>query len=292
MSALKALEHLYTISQPNMVGDGFRVYNAFPSGSRLPLQRLSPFFLLDYGAPFHFPPSEVPRGVDEHPHRGFETVTIAYQGAVSHRDSSGSQGVIREGDVQWMTAASGVVHEEKHEHAFSRQGGILEMIQLWVNLPKAHKMDPPRYQTLLKTDIPLKEFGTGSYLRVIAGTYEDLTGPAQTFSPLVLLDGWLRQGDRLELKLPSGYHTALFLREGAGLNLQHSAEAHGKQLAVFEDSGELIELEATQDSGFLLMSGAPIEEPIVSYGPFVMNTKEEISQAILDYQTGKMGHLD
>lgn len=273
-----------------MVGDGFRVYNAFPSGSRLPLSRLSPFFLLDYGAPFFFSPTEVPRGVDEHPHRGFETVTIAYQGAVSHRDSSGSHGVIGQGDVQWMTAASGVVHEEKHEQTFSKQGGMLEMIQLWVNLPKAHKMDPPRYQTLLKQDIPVMEFGAGSHYRVIAGTYEGLTGPAKTFSPLLLLDGWLQKGDRLRIQVTDGYHTALFLREGAHMTLQ-GTEATGRQLAVFEDAGELIELEALQDGGFLLMSGEPIQEPIVAYGPFVMNTKEEISQAILDYQSGKMGHL-
>lgn len=293
MSEIKKVERVFPAPQHHMVGDGFRVFNAFPGGSRLPLNRLSPFFLLDYGAPFYFSATSKPRGVDEHPHRGFETVTLAYQGSVAHRDSGGNSGVIAAGDIQWMTAASGVVHEEKHEKEFATRGGIMEMIQLWVNLPREHKMDPPHYQTLLNADIPAARIGEqGSYLRVIAGYYSDLLGPAKPYSPLNLYDIVLKKGDRIQFNLPQAYNTALFFREGseAGINGTHHAE--GKNLVLLANEGEQVEVEAIADSGFLVLNGKPLNEPIVSYGPFVMNTKEEISQAIQDYQEGKMGHLD
>jgi quercetin 2,3-dioxygenase len=293
MNNIKQVEKVYTESHPNMVGDGFRVYNAFPGGNRLPLNRLSPFFLLDYGAPHYFPPTKAPRGVDEHPHRGFETVTIAYQGSVSHRDSGGNSGVIGEGDIQWMTAASGVVHEEKHEKNFSENGGIMEMVQLWVNLPKAHKMDAPRYQTLLKKDIPVVSLtDNGSYLRVIAGNYENVNGIAKTFSPVNMYDVWLKAGDEIPFTLPENYSTALYVREGGQLLVNTDHTAASKNLVVMENKGEIFTVKAVADSGFLVLNGEPLHEPIVSYGPFVMNTKEEISQAIIDYQEGKMGHLN
>lgn len=292
MATLRKVERIYKDAHPNMVGDGFRVYNAFPNGNRIGLRRLSPFFLLDYGAPHYFPPTNVPRGVDEHPHRGFETVTLAFQGAVQHRDSSGSRGVIGEGDVQWMTAASGVVHEEKHEQQWAAKGGIMEMVQLWVNLPAAHKMDTPRYQTLTKEQIPVQALDDkGSCLRVITGSYQDLKGPAKTFTPLTLLDVRLKAGQELSLSFPEQENTALYLRAGSHLRIHGREEAEEMNLVIFEHKGTEITVQAVNDANFLVLSGEPIEEPVVAYGPFVMNSKEEISQAIQDYNAGKMGHL-
>jgi quercetin 2,3-dioxygenase len=247
--------------------------------------------LLDYAGPTYYPPTNQPRGVGEHPHRGFETVTIVYQGAVDHRDSAGNAGTIGPGDVQWMTAASGVVHEEKHEKKFAEQGGTLEAIQLWVNLPKAFKMGSPRYQTILNQDIPTVPLTQDAgMVRVIAGEFHGRRGPATTVTPMHLYDLRLKAGHRTELIVPSSYNTALFVLHGrVVLNNAHTAQS--AELVLFDTGGDHIVIETEHDATVLLLSGEPIHEPVASYGPFVMNTQAEILQAMDDYRAGKMGHL-
>ncbi|HKT35108.1 MAG TPA: pirin family protein [Nitrospira sp.] len=289
VTTTKELVGMYRPGSTHMVGDGFPVRNLFPSND---LDRaLDPFLMLDYAGPRHFSPTEHPRGVGEHPHRGFETVTIMYDGAVAHRDSAGNAGVIGPGDVQWMTAASGVVHEELHEAQWAKEGGTFQAIQLWVNLPQAHKMSAPRYQTLLNADIPAVALAHGAgRLRVIAGTFQGRKGPARTFTPVELYDLQLLAGGRIELTFPEGHSTSVFVLQG-GVSANGAAPAGEAELAVFKRQGSLVVLEATQDSRLLVMSGKPIEEPIARYGPFVMNTKTELVQAVEDYQAGRMGHL-
>lgn len=291
MTAIKKVAHVYQGAAAHMVGDGFKVQNLFPNGNRMIGKQLSPFFLLDYAAPGYFPPSDKPRGVEEHPHRGFETVTIAYQGALQHRDSGGNAGRIGPGDVQWMTAASGVVHEEKHDETFTKTGGTLEMVQLWVNLPKAHKMDKPRYQSLLNENIPVVRYEDGSYVRVIAGEFEGQPGAAKTFTPLNLFDIQLKAGKTIRLQLPDGYNTGLVVMKGK-VNINSSHDANGVEIAVFEQAGEQITVTAVEDASLLLLNGEPIRESIFAYGPFVMNTKEEIITAIDDFNNGRMGRLN
>ena len=280
---------IYQPGSAHMVGDGFPVRNLFPSNE---LDReVDPFLMLDYAGPRHFPPTEHPRGVGEHPHRGFETVTILYEGAVAHRDSAGNAGVIGPGDVQWMTAASGVVHEEMHEAHWAKQGGTFRAIQLWVNLPQAHKMSAPAYQTLVNGDIPAVELEGGSgRLRVIAGTFRGHKGPARTFTPVELYDLQLQADTRFELTLPEGHNTSVFVLEGR-VSVNGSAAAGEAELVVTKGHGSLVRLEALEDSRLLIMSGKPINEPIARYGPFVMNTRAELVQAVEDYQRGRMGHL-
>ena len=271
------------------VGDGFPVRTLFSyqdGGSQF-----SPFLLLDYAGPAKFPPTEERRGVGEHPHRGFETVTIVYQGEVEHRDSAGNQGQIGPGDVQWMTAASGVVHEEMHSREFRRQGGMLEMVQLWVNLPAKDKMSPPGYQTILDRQIPrvvlAEAAGTA---RVIAGEFQGLKGPARTFTPIHLWDVRVRGGRRAELPLPDAYTTLLVVLRGkVTLNLADTAGE--SELVLLGREGEGLVLDAREDASILVLCGVPIDEPIAGYGPFVMSTQEEIRQAMEDYRTGRMGHL-
>ena len=271
------------------VGDGFHVRNLFPSNGVS--QEVDPFLMLDYAGPTQFAPSDSPRGVGEHPHRGFETVTIAYQGSVDHRDSGGNSGTIRPGDVQWMTAGSGVVHEEKHEREFTKQGGTFEMIQLWVNLPKAHKMTAPRYQAITQEQIPVAELGPAGYARVIAGELHGVQGPAKTFTPVNVFDVRLNAGHQAMLNLPEGHNTALVLLKG-NVALGSSREIEGEaRLALLSADGETVALEARQDSTLLVLSGEPIGEPVASYGPFVMNTQEELAQAVKDYSAGRMGRL-
>lgn len=271
------------------VGDGFPVRNAFPSNGIA--DEVNPFLMLDYAGPKHFGPSDRPRGVEQHPHRGFETVTIAYQGEVAHRDSAGNSGTIRPGDVQWMTAASGVVHEEMHSPEFTKAGGTFEMIQLWVNLPKREKMSAPRYQGLENAEIPHVDLGAGSYARVIAGELRGVKGPANTFTPVNVFDVRLKKGSRAEIDLPDGQNAAIFLLKGAvTLNLAQKLEGEAK-LAVLSPSGSGATLEAADDSTLLVLSGEPINEPVASYGPFVMNTRQELMQAVEDYRSGKMGSL-
>jgi redox-sensitive bicupin YhaK (pirin superfamily) len=273
------------------VGDGFHVHSMF-SYDDSP-ERISPFLLLDYIASEEFAPSEgEPRGVGEHPHRGFETVTILRRGEVEHRDSAGHRGRIGPGDVQWMTAASGVVHEEKHSAAFTRTGGVLEGVQLWVNLPAEHKMSPPKYQDLTRDRIPVVDLphGAGS-VRVIAGAYEGTRGPASTFTPIHLWELALRAGKAVDLKLGDG-HTAALLAFDGRVALNGGKTLASSELAHLSRQGEIVTLSAERDSALLLMSGEPIAEPVVGYGPFVMNSHAEIGQAIRDYQSGAMGSLE
>ena len=288
MSKLKEILSVRESKSSHWVGDGFHVRNLIPSTGLE--SEVSPFLLLDYAGPTYFPPSDTPRGVGEHPHRGFETVTIAYQGSVDHRDSGGNAGTIGPGDVQWMTAASGVVHEEKHERKFAAQGGTFEMIQLWVNLPRALKMSKPRYQTLVSVRIPKVDFPKGGYARVIAGELNGLKGAASTFTPINLFDVRLKAGEAAEIKVPEGFNTAVFLLKGS-VDLNSRALEGEARIAHLGADGELLKFTGKQDSVLLVLNGEAIDEPVASYGPFVMNTREELSQAVDDYRAGKMGRL-
>jgi redox-sensitive bicupin YhaK (pirin superfamily) len=280
---------VYQAGSQHMVGDGFPVRNMIPGAGVE--EQLSPFLLLDYLGPEQFPPTTRRLGVGEHPHRGFETVTIMYHGKVAHRDSTGSGGVIGPGDVQWMTAASGIVHEELHEKEFAERGGLLEGIQLWVNLPKAVKMSSPRYQTLVSSAIPTVDLdgGAGS-LRVIAGEFHGTKGPANTFSPVHLYDLRLKAGHRIDLPLPEGFNSSLFVLHGE-VTLNGAQDVREVEIALLKQEGERVSIEAKRDATVLVLSGKPIAEPIARYGPFVMNTRDELIQAVQDYQAGKMGHL-
>jgi hypothetical protein len=279
----------YGPGSSHWVGDGFPVRNLFPSnGIQL---EVSPFLMLDYAGPQYFKPAPQPRGVGEHPHRGFETVTIAYQGSVGHRDSAGNSGVIYPGDVQWMTAASGVLHEEMHESEFTKNGGTFEMIQLWVNLPAAHKMSKPGYQAIAKEQIPTVEFETGGHARIIAGSLNGSKGAAKTVTPLNVWDLELKAGERVELPVPEGHNTAVVLRKG-DVTVNGTAKLTCEaRIATLGREGDTVTFEAAADSHLLLLSGEPINEPVASYGPFVMNTREEIMQAVADLKAGKFGQL-
>lgn len=280
---------VYAPGSSHVVGDGFHVRNLLPSND---LDReLSPFLMLDYAGPTVYPATDHPRGVGEHPHRGFETVTIVYQGVLAHRDSAGNSGVIGPGDVQWMTAASGVVHEERHEREWARQGGTLQAIQLWVNLPQAFKMTAPRYQTFVNEDIPAVPLpGEAGSLRVISGEYGGVKGPAKTFTPVHLYDLQLSAGREISVTVPADFNAGLFLVSGRA-RVNEAKIITEAELAVVGSSGTRIRIEAEHDATILVMAGAPIREPIARYGPFVMNTKEELVQAVHDYQAGRMGHL-
>ena len=280
---------VYQPGSQHVVGDGFHVRNLFPSND---LDReLSPFIMLDYAGPTFYPATDTPRGVGEHPHRGFETVTIVYQGIVAHRDSAGNSGVIGPGDVQWMTAASGIVHEELHEKEWAKRGGTLQAIQLWVNLPKSSKMSAPGYQTIVNDQIPVVQLdgGAGS-LRVIAGSVGGAKGPARTFTPIELYDLRLRAGHSMPLQIPNGYNVGLLILSGQA-SVEGSHRLTEAELAVLTSTGEPVTIIAEEDSTILVMAGEAIDEPVARYGPFVMNTKAELVQAVNDYQAGKMGHL-
>jgi len=280
---------IYRPGSTHIVGDGFPVRNLFPSNDLD--HEVNPFLMLDYAGPQYFSPTDHPRGVGEHPHRGFETVTIVYEGVVAHRDSAGNAGVIGPGDVQWMTAASGIVHEELHEKEFARKGGTLHAIQLWVNLPKASKMSAPGYQTILHTDIPAVDLESGAgCLRVIAGSFRGHRGPAHTFTPVELYDLQLKAGNLAALTLPEPHNTSILVLQGRA-SVNGSQAAGEAELIVCKRNGSQVTINALEDSRLLVMSGEPIEEPIARYGPFVMNTKAELIQAVNDYQAGKMGHL-
>ena len=276
-----------SVSQ-HWVGDGFPVRTLLPARGAA---EISPFLMLDYAGPARFEPAKRPRGVEQHPHRGFETVTIAYQGSVDHRDSGGNSGTINPGDVQWMTAASGVVHEEKHGKDFTESGGNFEMVQLWVNLPKAYKMTEPRYQGILSAQIPRVELGPGAFARVIAGDLAGTKGPARTFTPVNVFDVRLEKGARGEINLADGHNSAVVLLQGELVVNGSSKLNADSRLALLSPSGETVLLEATDSSTVLVLSGEPINEPVASYGPFVMNTQDELRQAVEDYQAGKMGRL-
>jgi quercetin 2,3-dioxygenase len=287
--ATKKLRCIQRSADRHWVGNGFpvRTLFAYPNLGTV----LSPFLLLDYAGPVEFPPTAERRGVGEHPHRGFETVTIVYAGEVEHRDSSGGGGTIGPGDVQWMTAGAGLVHEEFHGRGFARGGGLFEMVQLWVNLPARDKTAPPRYQSIASGDIPTVPLddGRGS-LRVIAGQASGVTGPARTFTPIDVWDLRLTSGGRAEFAVPDGHTTALVVLRGA-VRVNGSEAVEAAEVGLFDRAGSSLAVECTKDAAALLLSGAPIDEPIVGHGPFVMNTPEEIRQAVRDYQDGRMGHL-
>jgi len=276
----------------HMVGDGFRVHNFFPALPEIGLTGMSPFFLMDYGSKWNVPPSEKQRGVGVHPHRGIETVTIAYHGKVAHHDSAGNSGVIGEGDVQWMTAGGGVLHKEYHEKEFSRKGGTFQMVQLWTILPVKYKMTPPKYQAIEKKD--MGKFFSGNdkgIVDIIAGEYKGIKGPAFTFTPMNMFNADLKIGALLEFEFPEAYNSGILIIDGR-VKVNDAIEVVEDRFVYFGHDGKLITIEALNDSRILILSGEPINEPIASYGPFVMNTKEEINQAYEDFYAGKFGNLE
>ena len=276
----------------HMVGDGFRVHNFFPSHESIGLTGMSPFFLLDYGSKWTFPPSSTPKGVGVHPHRGFETVTVAYHGSVAHHDSAGNSGVIREGDVQWMTAGSGVLHKEYHEKEFSKEGGLMQMVQLWVNLPAKYKMTPAKYQAIENSMISRLVIDENkSYVEIIAGEYKGVRGPATTFSAVNLFNARLKQGSNADFSFSVSSNTGMLVIEGE-IKVNGTKTAPEDNFILFGHEGTDIMIEAFKGSIVLIMNGEPINEPIVSYGPFVMNTNAEIKQAYEDFYSGRFGHLD
>ncbi|MCI0467913.1 MAG: pirin family protein [Beijerinckiaceae bacterium] len=286
---MKKLAFIRRRHERHWVGDGFPVRGIFSYDRDAAI--LSPFLLLDYAGPENFPPAEKRRGVGPHPHRGFETVTITYSGEVAHRDSSGGGGVIGPGDVQWMTAASGIVHEEFHGTEYAKRGGPFEMIQLWVNLAAKDKKAPPGYQNIADAQIPRVELAQGAgTVRVIAGSYKGLPGPARTFSPMNVWDMGLKGGGRTEFRVPSGWTAALFVLKGK-IRFASGETAGAVELAVLQREEEEFAIEAMEDSAVLVLNGEPINEPVVGHGPFVMNTQVEIAEAMADYRAGRMGHL-
>jgi hypothetical protein len=284
----KIKEILTATPRSHWVGDGFNVRPVFAHLAFT--QDISPFLMFDYAAPREFDATDQKRGVGPHPHRGFETVTIAFQGEVEHGDSVGNRGVIGAGDVQWMTAASGIIHEEFLSRDFLKQGGTLEMVQLWVNLPAKDKMIAPKYQPILSQEIPVVELpANAGSVRVIAGNYAGTRGAATTFSPVELWDIKINAGKTVELKVPAGHNAMLFVRRG-NISLDGYKAGMG-DLVMLEREGLTISLQASEEASVLLMGGEPINEPIVASGPFVMNTEQEIRLAMMDYQSGRMGHM-
>jgi hypothetical protein len=290
MAKRKEIEIVIAPPPVHMVGDGFRVHTFFPS-HHFDQARMSPFYLLDYNSKFEFSPSETPRGVGVHPHKGFETVTIAYHGKVAHHDSAGNSGVIGEGDVQWMTAASGVLHKEYHEKEFSKKGGTFQMVQLWVNLPAIHKKAQPKYQPILYSEMGKYHLAENlSVINIIAGNYKGIEGPASTFTPIEMYDIRLNKNASLNLSLPVHYSTSVLIIEGEVMvNNEKVDENH---LVLFQNNGTDFEISALIKSTILLLSGEPINEPIFQYGPFLMNTRQEIEEAMNELNSGKFGHLE
>ena len=285
----KQIEMVLAPKQPHFVGDGFRVHNFIPSGYGLTMERMDPFIMLDYASRYHFPPTGKPKGVGVHPHRGFETVTIAYKGSVAHHDSAGGGGEIKEGDVQWMTAASGVLHKEYHAESFCATGGDFQMVQLWVNLPAKDKMSTPKYQAIENTQIP-KIKVDGGFVELIAGVYQEHKGAASTFTPVNMLNAKLTTGGIAEFSFPSIHNTCILVIEGEVI-LNDTEDVPLDHLALFKNEGESFTIKATQNSIVLILSGEPINEPIAAHGPFVMNTREQIMEAFQDYELGKFGEL-
>jgi redox-sensitive bicupin YhaK (pirin superfamily) len=287
----REIEGIYPSPGLHWVGDGYRVAGYF---SRIPdaFRKLSPFLLLDYHPTYDYPPTDQRRGVGVHPHRGFETVTLAWQGSVAHHDSTGAGGVIGPGDVQWMTAASGILHKEYHEENYGKRGGPLQMAQLWVNLPKAHKMAPPRYQPLVADKMGIVNLaGASGSVRVVAGEYQGVKGPAKTFSPINVFDARLNAGGKLELLFPARHNSALLVMKGE-VTINGATPGSVNDFVLFENVGERIAIEARSEAQLLVLSGEPIDEPVVQYGPFVMNTSQEIQEAISDFNHGKFGYLE
>lgn len=288
----KKVELVVAPPAPHFVGDGFRVHNFIPGGYHLDMQRMDPFIMFDYNSKFYFPPTDRPKGVGVHPHRGFETVTIAYKGKVAHHDSTGNSGVIGEGDVQWMTAASGVLHKEYHEENFSKEGGDFQMVQLWINLPAKYKMSDPKYQGITNRQMGryTLENNQGS-VEVIAGAYRDVKGPASTFTPIHMYNLTLNEEGKALFSFPAHYNTALLVLEGSIL-VNGEEKAGTDRFVLFENKGEDFTVEAFNSAKVLVLSGEPIKEPIAAHGPFVMNYKAELLQAFEDYNMGKFGYLE
>ena len=289
-ASLRPIDGIYGPPPLHWVGDGFRVagyFSAIPDAVR----RLSPFLMLDYHPPHTYSPTTKRRGVGVHPHRGFETVTLAWEGRIAHHDSSGGGGVIGPGDVQWMTAASGILHKEYHEESFGREGGRFHMAQLWVNLPRSHKMTKPRYQPLVASAMGRLELPGGAGLvRIIAGELGGVRGPAETVTPMRVLDASLKAGALLELPLPGRENTAVLVMSGS-VKLQGATRARASDFVLFKNEGHGVRIEAEEDAHLLVLSGEPIDEPVVQYGPFVMSTRREIEEALYDFQSGKFGYL-
>jgi redox-sensitive bicupin YhaK (pirin superfamily) len=280
---------IYSAPRPHWVGDGFPVRTMLSHYDQG--QHISPFIMLDYAGPAKFDPTMARRGVGQHPHKGFETVTIVYEGEVEHRDSTGAGGLIGPGDVQWMTAASGILHEEFHSRAFTRKGGTLEMVQLWVNLPAKAKNADPGYQTLLNADIPVVDLPDGAgKLRVIAGEFDGRKGPAKTFTSIDIYDVKLNRSGVATLNPVEGHTVAVVVLKGTVL-VNGSEIAREAQFALLDRSGGEVTIEANTEASVLILSGEPIDEPVAMHGPFVMNTAEEIRQAMADFQSGRFGAI-
>lgn len=286
---MKKVEKIVAPPPRHWVGDGFNVSGFFPHGP-MSAERMSPFFLLDYNAKMNFAPREEPYGVGPHPHRGFETVTIAYKGKVAHHDSRGGGGVIGEGDVQWMTAGGGLLHKEYYEQEFSRAGGEFQMVQLWVNLPAKDKMTEPKYQAIANGEMGRVKLPNGGEVEIIAGEFGGMKGPATTFTPVHLINLKPKAGETIELEFPAEFTTAILAIEGSA-KINDAEKLPTDHLALFERDGESFKIEALEDSILLLMSGEPLNEPIAQYGPFLMNTQIELAEAIEDYRAGKFGYL-
>lgn len=288
----KTVELVASPREPHFVGDGFRVHNFIPSGFRLDMQRMDPFIMLDYNSTYKFPPSDKPKGVGVHPHKGFETVTIAYKGKVAHHDSSGGGGVIGEGDIQWMTAAKGILHKEYHEAEWSKKGGDFQMVQLWVNLPAKDKKTEPKYQAIKYKDISRYELpDDAGTIEVIAGEYKGTKGSASTFTPVHMFNAKLNRDGKADFQFPSEYNTVLLVIEGK-IIINGKEEVPTDHLALMANDGETFEIEASDDAVVLVLSGEPINEPIAAQGPFVMNTREELMEAFNDFNLGKFGYLE
>lgn len=278
-----------TAPRGHWVGDGFPVRSLFSLMSGR--SETTPFLMLDYGGPHDFAPASQPRGVDVHPHKGFETVTIVYEGEVEHGDSTGRGGVIGRGDVQWMTAGDGILHKEFHSHAYTATGGPFEMVQLWVNLPAKDKSAAPGYQGITDAQIPAVDLADGAgRVRVIAGSYGDAKGPASTFTPMDVLDLRLNSGATTTLTPPEGWNVIVVALSG-DVTVNAEAKLSGPATARLSREGGEVVIAAATDAKLLILAGAPIDEPIAAYGPFVMNTEGEIRQAITDFNAGKFGRL-
>lgn len=288
----RTVELVASPREPHFVGDGFRVHNFIPSGFRMDMERMDPFIMLDYNSKFIFSPSETPRGVGAHPHKGFETVTIAYKGKVQHHDSFGGGGIISEGDVQWMTAANGLLHKEFHEEEWSKKGGEFQMVQLWVNLPAKDKRTTPKYQAIKNEQIQHVNLANDlGFIEVIAGKYNGVNGAATTFTNIEMYNAKLKKDGEATFVFPAHYNTAVLVIEG-NITINKSEAVPTDHLALMQNDGEQFSLQANEDSVVLVLSGEPIQEPIAAHGPFVMNTHQELVEAFNDFNQGKFGYLE
>ncbi len=289
-SKFRSVEGVFAPTNTHMVGDGFKVMNFFPNGRGFE-ERMSPFFLLDFNAEVNFPPSEISRGVGVHPHRGIETITFAYKGSVAHHDSAGNSGIINPGDVQWMTAGGGVLHKEYHEKNFDKKGGSFELVQLWINLPKKHKMVPAKYQSILHAHKPKVTLANNmGSIHVVAGEYKGLKGIASAFSPIHIYDIHLNVNGEVDFTVPANFNTGILVVDGDIVVNKQQVVPENNYVQLKNEAGE-IHIKATKKTILLVLSGEPLNEPYVSYGPFVMNTEQEIREAIEDYNAGKFGFL-